>query len=390
MKCLYVHPAIRNYREPLFQKLGEMGMHFLFSSSGSLGEHAIKETADILARFPYPYHQAREMRALPVSDFSLDLMRVFRYDLVIFSHTTLPLLMYARWLKWMGKRVLLFDVMWRYPHEVKKFRLAYPFIRSVVNRSVDAIIAGGSKSKAMYMQEFAVPEEKLFVAYETTTDLMQVPRCERTAGEIEMRVRALAGSRKVVLYLGRLVEYKGLDVLIRAMAQLPEDACLIVVGSGPFGPLCEQMTCEMGLTDRVHFLGGCAVDETLYYYLQADVFVLPARFQLHETVNCEAWGFTVNEAMSLEVPVVATTAVGAAFDLICDGETGMLAEENDADSLAAKINSLLADEARRKQIGKQGRAWLMERCRYEQSFQAYQAAIAYAIMRRERKSDTPG
>lgn len=382
MKMLYVHPAIRTYREPLFQRLGQAGMHFLFSSSGALGEHAIKETSDILAGFPYPYHQAREIRAFPLSDFSFELARVLRYNLIIFSHTTLPLLMYAGLLKLMRKRVLLFDVMWRYPREVKRFRLAYPLIRFVVNHCVDAVIVGGIKSKAMYRQEFGVPEERLFTACETTVDLMQIPRCESTAQEISARIRAIAGSRKVILYLGRLVEYKGLDVLIRAMAQLPPDACLIVVGSGPFRSVCEQLARDSNLMDRVHFLGGCAVEETVYYYQQADVFVLPARFLLSESINCEAWGFTVNEAMSLEIPVVATTAVGAAFDLIRDGETGMLAEENDAQSLADKIGFLLADDARRKQIGKQGRAWLMKQCDYEQNFQAYQAAIAYAMRRK--------
>src|SRR5262249_39242213 len=160
---------------------------------------------------------------------------------------------------------------------------------------------------------------------ETTIDLQNSPRDEATAERIKTRVCAEAGNRRVILYLGRLVEYKGLDVLIRAMSRLPEDTCLLAVGSGPFEETCRQLTRDLNLQDRGRFLGGCTADESRYYYEQADIFVLPARFMEQSSINCEAWGFTVNEAMSLDIPVVATTAVGAAWDLIRDGETGMMA-----------------------------------------------------------------
>ena len=128
------------------------------------------------------------------------------------------------------------------------------------------------------------------------------------------------------------------------------------------------------------FLGSCQSDETPYFYLNSDIFVLPTRFLLSEPVNCESWGFTVNEAMSLEVPIVATTAVGSAFDLIVDGETGMLAEENNHLHLAEKINYLLVDNERRLSIAKKGKERLFELCSYEKNFEAYRSAVDYALV----------
>src|SRR5437879_3738900 len=98
------------------------------------------------------------------------------------------------------------------------------------------------------------------------------------------------------------------------MSLLEPDNCLMGVGNGPFQEECARLAQKLCLKDRVYFLGGCRSDEALYYYLAADVFVLPSRFLPSEPVNCESWGFTLNEAQSLEIPVVATTAVGAAFD----------------------------------------------------------------------------
>ena len=86
--------------------------------------------------------------------------------------------------------------------------------------------------------------------------------------------------------------------------------------------------------------------------------------------------------LNLEIPVIATTAVGAAFDLIEDGVSGMIAAENDADSLAAKLDDVLRDADRRKEIGRLGRRRLLERCSYEENLAAFNAAVDYATRNR--------
>jgi len=381
LRKVFVHPAIRDYRAAIFHKLGKAGFHFFFSFINPSGTHAGENTRQELERFPYPYFQARELRA-PVHNISFDLIRIFRYDLVIFSClTSVPFLLLATPLKLLGKRVLLFDETWRYQYEVGRYRRLLPVVRFLVRRCVDAFVPAGSMAAAMFENDFGIPKSRLFIAYNTTLDLTGAGTSTEKAAQVRERISSAAQGRTVILYLARIVQYKGLDVLISALALLPDEACLIVVGSGPFQEECESLVEKLGLGHQVHFLGDCLTEDVAYYYRAADIFVLPSRFVLTDPVNCESWGFTVNEAMSLGIPVVATDAVGAAHDLIRDGETGMLARENDAESLANKLRFLLEDSERREKIGANGRKWLMERCIYEQNAGAILSAVEYALER---------
>lgn len=379
MKTLFIHPAIRIYHEPLFNRLGAHGVQFLFSAINDPSTHMGVETAQVLSRFRYPYRQAKEIQGLPFGNLSFDLWSVFRYKVVMFSFlTSIPFLLTALPLKLLGKKVILFDETWRYPYDVKRYKPFLPLVRFLVKRCVSAFVVASSNSKRMFVEEFQVPSEKVFVAYHSTVDFGQLPRDPAKMAQIRERVQEVAKGRKVVLYLARIVEYKGLDFLIRAMAQQCDSACLVVVGGGPFQAECEKLVAELKLGDRVHFLGSCLSDESLYYHLNADVFVLPSRFMPGDIVNCEMWGNTVNEAMSLEVPTILTDAVGASADVIVDGVSGMEAKQGDADSLAEKLRFLLADDARRVQIGKQGRISLLEKCNYDQNFGAFEQALKIA------------
>lgn len=383
MKTLFVHPAIRIYHEPLFTRLGDYGVEFLFSAINDPQTHMGVETAQVLSRFPYPSRQAKEIQGLPFGNLSFDLWRVFRYEVVIFSFlTSIPFLLCALPLKLLGKRVVLFDETWRYPYDVKRYKPFLPLVRFLVRRCVSSFVTASSSSKTMFTQEFQVPAENIFIAYHSTVDFGQLPCDPARSGQIALRIHSVSRGRKVVLYLARIVEYKGLDVLIRAMTALPESACLVVVGGGPFQEECERLVSELDLGERVHFLGSCLSDESLYYHLNADVFVLPSRFMAGEIVNCEMWGNTVNEAMSLEVPTVLTDAVGASADVIVDGVTGMQAQQGSPTSLAEKLAFLLADDDRRREIGRRGRTALLEKCSCDQNFGAFRQALDRAAGKR--------
>ena len=131
---------------------------------------------------------------------------------------------------------------------------------------------------------------------------------------------------------------------------------------------------ELKLDDIVHFLGGCLSNEAPYYYKNSDIFVLPTRFRLDANVQMESWGFTVNEAMALEIPVVTTTAVGSGFDLIVDGLTGGLAVAGDENSLSEKINFIIENNEDNK-IGKEARKHLLKTCNYDDNLKAYENII---------------
>jgi glycosyltransferase involved in cell wall biosynthesis len=373
---LFVHPAIRTYREPLYARLGAEGVEFLWTSVNTDRPHELKEVQTILARFPYPNRIASDWRFLGVSNFTPQLVHAFRYDDVILSSaTSVPFLLLAGPLAAMGKRVFLFDELWRYQHEVPRYAKLLPLVRTLVRSCTHAIITAGTKSRDLFVDQFGVPSARVHVAYNTTVDLSRDPGDIGRKHAVTAKVAELAAGRVTLLYLGRIVRYKGLDVLIRAMSRLPSNASLMVVGSGPFEAECKALATDLRVDDRVHFLGPCDSSDAVHYYGACDLFVLPTRFLLTEPVNCESWGFTVNEAMSLGVPVVATTAVGAAYDLIVPGETGAMAEAGDPDDLAAKLAPLVADAELRRRIGAAGRERLARVCSYDQSFAAFREAL---------------
>jgi glycosyltransferase involved in cell wall biosynthesis len=373
---LFVHPAIRVYREELFRRLGADGMEFLWTTINSGTPHAQHEVESILRAFPYANHQAREWKFLPFSNFSPDLSRILSYDVVVFSGlTSVPFVAFAPLLHALRRKVLLFDELWGYPHGVPIYRAAFPVFRTIVQRCVSAVITAGSRSKAFYRDELGVPDDKIFMSYNSTVDLSRRTLSESRAEEVRMEVEAVSRGRKVILFLGRIVNIKGLDVLIRALAFVPPSACLVVVGEGPLKEEYRQLAAGMGLGDRVHFVAGCHNEDAAYYYRQADVFVLPSRFMNRSRVRCDSWGFTLNEAMSLGVPCVSTTAVGAAYDLIVDGVTGARVEAGDAVALGQRLAQWIMDDRLRKDIGQNGRVRLSEVCDIQVAYKAFTSAM---------------
>jgi glycosyltransferase involved in cell wall biosynthesis len=149
--------------------------------------------------------------------------------------------------------------------------------------------------------------------------------------------------RARILSVGRLVERKGFDVVIRALAAVP-GAELLVAGGPPAAELGgDAEACRLlavaersGVVDRVHLLGAVSRAE------------MPALLRSADVVACTPWyepfGMVPVEAMACGVPVVAT-AVGGLTDTVIDGVTGVLVPPRRPDRLAAALRTLLADRS---------------------------------------------
>jgi rhamnosyl/mannosyltransferase len=141
----------------------------------------------------------------------------------------------------------------------------------------------------------------------------------------------------LVLFVGRLRYYKGLEVLLRAAAGIRGRIAL--VGDGPFEGLLRIQHRELRLGDRVVFLGQQPEFELLSLYRAARVCVLPS------TLRSEALGIALIEAMASGVPVVSTE-IGTGTSFVNQhGVTGRVVPPNDADALAGAINAILDDQA---------------------------------------------
>ncbi|SDD07120.1 glycosyltransferase [Belnapia rosea] len=163
------------------------------------------------------------------------------------------------------------------------------------------------------------------------------------SGAMPAALPAPPGARRL-LALGRLHPNKGFDILLRALALLPE-AHLSLAGEGPERPALEALARELGLGPRLAFLGWRQDVGPLL--AAAEVFVCPSRHEPLGNVVLEAW--------SAARPLVAAAAEGPAM-LIRPGETGLLVPKEDPAALAAAIRSLLEDPGRAAALAAAGHA----------------------------------
>jgi len=149
-------------------------------------------------------------------------------------------------------------------------------------------------------------------------------------------------------------QYKGVDTVIKALpavlARVP-DLEYVVVGSGSDLERHKRMAADLGVTDRVQFLG--SVDERTLRaaYESCDVFVLPSAG--------EGFGIVFLEAMHYRKPIIAANS-GATPEVVRDGETGMLVEPGNVEQLAAAMIALCTDQSERDRMGNAGSKRLQE------------------------------
>ncbi len=147
------------------------------------------------------------------------------------------------------------------------------------------------------------------------------------------------GDRKVVLFVGRLAEKKGVTYLIDAMKKV-DNAVLVIVGKGDLEPGLRQQAKALG--DKVVFAGPKTHDELPEIYASADVFVAPSVTAADG--DKEGFGLVILEAMASGVPVVASRS-GGIVDIVKDEENGLLCDEKDVEKLSVNISRVLEDEA---------------------------------------------
>jgi glycosyltransferase involved in cell wall biosynthesis len=147
----------------------------------------------------------------------------------------------------------------------------------------------------------------------------------------------------IILAVGRLIYYKGFEIAIRAMAQVP--ATLLLVGDGPLKERLDAVSRKLGLTERVRFVGEVHNHAILPYYLASDVLVFPS------IARSEAFGIVQLEAMACRLPIVNTHLDSGVPYASRNLETGLTVGPGDVAALAVALNQLLEHETDRKRFG---------------------------------------
>jgi rhamnosyl/mannosyltransferase len=166
-------------------------------------------------------------------------------------------------------------------------------------------------------------------------------------------LRVKRPKKKLLLFLGRLFPYKGLEYLLQAIKIVSEkrkDFILYIVGEGKLRKKLEGMAKNLKIENFVKFTGKVSDEQAIKYYNLCDIFILPS---IHKS---EAFGISQLEAMACGKPVISTNLKGSAVPWINQHmKTGLVVEPKNSNALAEAILYLLENEKLRKRMGMNAR-----------------------------------
>jgi rhamnosyl/mannosyltransferase len=235
----------------------------------------------------------------------------------------------------------------------KMLRIFYqPFLWSIL-RAADQIIAtsGRYRDTSPYLSQF---KSKCSVI-PLGTDVAHFAQVKlENVADLRSSLQQYGSTssktpRFILLSVGRLRYYKGLDDLIRALPQIP-NAKYVIAGDGPMYAEWQQLAQSVGVANRVFFAGEVSDAELPHYYAACDLFVLPAN------ARAEAFGTVIVEALAAGKPVISTEVGTGTSWVNVHRQTGLVVPPHDPPALAAAINQLLNDEQLRQQMGDAARA----------------------------------
>jgi glycosyltransferase involved in cell wall biosynthesis len=254
-------------------------------------------------------------------------------------------------------------------HRKLTTRRWYGFVRmqARVARQIDHVLVPSHSSAQDVIRDFDLQPHQLHVVPMGVDTKLFRPRGRRVPG----RIVALCSAD---------VPLKGLAVLLRALAALPDeqDAHLTVVSKPAPGGKTEQLVSSLGLSQRVHFASGLTDTDVAELMASAEIACVPSLY--------EGFSLPAVEAMASGTALVASR-VGALSEVVGqDGRAGVLVPAGDAGALTAAIGGLLRDSARRAALGTAARARVEERFSWTATAQAtvdlYRKAITDAAKRR--------
>ena len=285
---------------------------------------------------------------------SLSFIRLFRKMAkkadVVHIHVPFPLADFALMLSGFKGRVVVSwhsDVV-----KQKKLMMFYkPFLRYLLKRA-DAVVTAteGHVKGSDYLPEFA--EKCVTVPYGIEPEqYLSIERAPVLTDKCTEK-----GCIKL-FFTGRLVYYKGVEVLLRAMGYASRTDCkceLFIAGEGELREKLENMAERYGIAEKVHFLGFLPDEQLKQAYADCDIFILPS------VVKSEAFGIVQLEAMIYGKPVINTALPSGVPYVSLHGKTGLTVRPDDSKQLAAAIVKLAGDEKLRERLGKAAKERVMD------------------------------
>jgi len=219
-------------------------------------------------------------------------------------------------------------------------------------RSADKVFCCSSFTKEI-IKELGVQPGKIAILHPGISNSFLINSTK--SSDCDIKEELGVKKKKIVLTFSRLVERKGIDKTLEAIALVRQeipDVVYVIAGDGPYRDTLEELVKKLNLQDNVIFTSYVSEDKKAFYYNAADVFVMPNR-EL-ENGDVEGFGIVFLEANVYGKPVIGGRS-GGAVDAIVDGKTGLLVNPKDVEEIASAIIQLLVNEGYTRQLGLQGR-----------------------------------
>lgn len=346
-KILFVTNKAPHYRIPLFKMLSkEADVTFCFTNEEEkkdLKANQIILSGVGIGKFSVHFSLVKEINSK-------------KYDLVFMlppdpSHLIDNYLIYLACKK--NKVPFIFwTERWEYFQMPFRDKVSNFFHKRLLRMAKKVLVSG--KKSYSWVRSLKINDKNIVLAPNASKIIYNKKNIDKIKASIIKKYKLK--NKKVVLYLGRLIDRKGLDYLIEAFSKIKDsESKLIFVGGGDFYKLGEKsiesklkkQVKNLGIEDNVVFTGEVDHSETAAYYSVADVFTYPS---ITKRIS-EPWGLTLNEAMQFSLPIISTNAVGSAYDLILNGKNGFMVKEKKVDELKEALSKVLKDKSLRKRMG---------------------------------------
>lgn len=216
-------------------------------------------------------------------------------------------------------------------NQSKLYHFIKPIEKALLKRaSIIVVTSPQYKEGSMPLQQFI---EKVRIVPNAMDEKTFVKRSGDEGKIVELKKKY--NQKKIVLFVGRHIEYKGLFYLLKAEKIVKSDCVFVIAGSGP---LTEKLKAECS-SERVYFVGRLNDDNLRLFYYASSLFAFPS------ITKNEAFGVALAEAMYCYTPAVTFTISGSGVNWVnLDGETGIECPNRDVEAFAAAIDKLLSDE----------------------------------------------
>lgn len=234
-----------------------------------------------------------------------------------------------------GKKTIYFWEKWQPSKDIPLKKRVKNLLQKIafraINPLINKVLVPGKKSYIYFTNYLRCNPKKITCVINSS---IIIEKCKKNNIREEYGIEK---NKFVVLYFGRIVRFKGLDILIRAVSLIKnKELVLLICGDGEFKSECEELVKSLRM-ENVIFTGRIKSSERHNYFRESDLFVLPSR---NYNGGIEAWGLTINEAMEMGTPCIVSDHVGCADEIVINKETGLIFESDNYIQLAEKINEV--------------------------------------------------